>query len=64
MKVRTNDDEIVRMEYEMETLDMQVLPKAGAKIGQILQPIDLFRLKFVIVIDNTNIDLETILVLK
>ncbi|MNL42455.1 hypothetical protein D3C87_1649100 [compost metagenome] len=41
---------------------MEVLAKAGADIGELLEPTDLFRLQFAFAIDDPHIDLEPVLV--
>lgn len=43
-------------------LGMEIFAKAGADIGELLEPADLFRLEFALAIDDPHIDLEPVLV--
>lgn len=41
---------------------MEILAEAGADVGEFVESADLFRLEFAFAVDNTDIDLETVLV--
>ena len=43
-------------------LGMEVFAKAGADIGELFEPADLFRLQLAFAIDDPHIDLEAVLV--
>lgn len=59
IEVQAGDDAHLFIEV---ALGMEVLAKAGADIGELLEPADLFRLKLTFAIDDPHIDLEAVLV--
>lgn len=59
IEIQAGDDAHLFIEV---ALGMEVLAKAGADIGELLEPADLFRLKLTFAIDDPYIDLEAVLV--
>ena len=59
VEVQAGDNAYLLIEV---ALGMEVLAKAGADIGELLEPADLFRLQLTFAVDDPHIDLEPVLV--